>query len=95
MKVYQQSHHSDGTSYGEDVDRGGRLLANVDLLVSDVIHHGKSSGYTDPAWEEETRVLETTREREHKCSEICVTEVGCEQANHCRLWGIIDEPSGH
>lgn len=42
MKVYQQSHHSDGTSYGEDVDGGGRLLANVDLLVSDVIHHGKS-----------------------------------------------------
>lgn len=95
MKVYQQSHHSDGTSYGEDVDRGGRLLANVDLLVSDVIHHGKSSGYANPAWEEETRILETTREREHKRSEICVTKVGCEQANHGRLWGIIDEPSGH
>lgn len=42
VHMRQQSYHTKETGYGKDVDGCRRLLANVDLLVSDVVHHSES-----------------------------------------------------
>lgn len=41
MLLYQQSHHTEVARHGENADRGGRLFADVDLAVGDVVDHGE------------------------------------------------------
>lgn len=37
MSMGEQGDHGDEAGDGENIDRGGRLFANVDLLVRDVV----------------------------------------------------------
>lgn len=39
--MYEQCYHGQVAGDGEDVDRGGRLLADVDLLVGDMVADGQ------------------------------------------------------
>lgn len=42
VHMRQQSHHTKETGYGKYVDGCRRLLADIDLLVGDVVHDGES-----------------------------------------------------
>jgi hypothetical protein len=49
-------------------------------------------GYAYPAWEEESWVAETACEGEDAGGDVGVAGVDGEEANHCCLWGVVDQP---
>lgn len=70
LHVGQQHNHSDVTGYGEDIDRCRRLLSDIDLLVRYVVAYGKCCGYADPAGEQQSWVLESASQGQHRQGEV-------------------------
>jgi hypothetical protein len=125
VHVHEQGQHANVTRYGEDIDGGGRLLANVDFLVRDVIANSQClysrsrrtisfifshlfsavvtssvegssyRGDSDPAWQEEARIVEPAGEGEHGRGHVGVDDVDGKQTDHCRLRCIVDQPPRH
>lgn len=91
----KEGNHTEVAGDGEDIDRGGRLLADVDALVADVVAHCECCCDADPAGKQQTRILEPATEGKGREGEVGVYHVDSEEANDGSLRGIIDEPSRH